>query len=62
MVFEERFKKEDVNITKIISSNFTLIMKEIKSLKQQVNDLKERMEFTQNDQEKMLRTFEITMN
>ena len=37
-------------------------MKEIKSLKQQVNDLKERMEFTQNDQEKMLRTFEITMN
>ena len=37
-------------------------MKEIKSLKQLVNDLKERMEFTQNDQEKMLRTFEITMN
>ena len=37
-------------------------MKEIKSLKQQVNDLKERMEFTQNDQEKMLLTFEITMN
>ena len=37
-------------------------MKEIKSLKQQVHDLKERMEFTQNDQEKMLLTFEITMN
>ena len=44
-------------------------MKEIKGLKQQVNDLKESMEFTQNypDQkvagvEKKNSTFEIVMN
>ena len=44
-------------------------MKEIKGLKQQVNDLKESMEFTQNypDQkvagvEKKNSTFEIAMN
>ena len=37
-------------------------MKEIKSLKQQVNDLKEWMEFMQNDLEEMLLAFEITMN
>ena len=44
-------------------------MKEIKGLKQQVNDLKESMEFTQNcpDQkvagvEEKISTFEIAMN
>ena len=46
-VFKEEFKKQEVNITNIISSNLT--MKEIKSLKQEVNDLKESIEFTQND-------------
>ena len=50
-VFKEEFKKQEVNITKIISSNFTLKMKEIKSLKHEVNDLKESKEFTQNDLE-----------
>ena len=50
-VFEEEFKKQEVNITNIISSNFTLTMKQIKSLKQEVNDLKENIEFTQNDLE-----------
>ena len=28
-VFEEEFKKQEINITKIISSNVTLTMKEI---------------------------------
>ena len=50
-VFKEEFKKQEVNITKIISSNFTLKMKEIKSLNHEVNDLKESKEFTQNDLE-----------
>ena len=40
-VFEEEFEKQEINITNIISSNFTLKMKEIKYLKQEVNDLKE---------------------
>ena len=48
-IFEEEFKKQEVNITKSISNNFTLTMKEIKSLKQEVNDLKESIEITQND-------------
>ena len=35
-VFEEEFKKYEVNITNIISSDFTLTMKEVKGLKQEV--------------------------
>ena len=68
-VFEEEFKTQEVNITNIIISNFTLTMKEIKSLKQEVNDPKESIEFTQNDLEekvvdveKKISTFEIKMN
>ena len=68
-VFEKEFKKQEVNITKIISSNFALTMKKIRSLKQEVNDLKESIEFTQNDLgekvadvEKKVSTFEIKMN
>ena len=53
-VFDEEFKKQEVDITKIISSNFTLTIKEIKNLKQEVNDLKESKEFTQNDLKKKL--------
>ena len=49
--FEEEFKKQEVNIANIISSNFTLTIKEIKSLKQEVNDLKQSKEFTQSDLE-----------
>ena len=54
VVFDEEFKKQEVDITKIISSNFTLRIKETKSLKQDVNDLKESKEFTQNDLKKKL--------
>ena len=56
-VFKEKFKKQEVNITNIISSNFTLTKKEIKSLKQKVNDLKESIEFTQNDLEEKILTW-----
>ena len=38
-VFEEEFKKYEVNITNIISSDFTLTMKEVKGLKQEVINL-----------------------
>ena len=69
MAFEEEFKKQEVNITKIIIINFTLTMKGIKSLKQEVNDFKESMEFRHNylkqnvtDVEGKISTFEITMN
>ena len=68
-VLKEEFKKQEANITNIISSNFKLTMKEIKSLKQEVNDLKENIEFTQNDLgekvadvDKKISPFETTMN
>ena len=68
-VFEEECKKQEVNIMTIISSNFTLTIKEMKSLKQEVNDLKKNIEFTQNyleekiaDVEKKISTFEIKVN
>ena len=68
-VFGEECKKQEVKIMTIISSNFTLTIKEMKSLKQEVNDLKENIEFTQNDLEekiadveKKISTFEIKVN
>ena len=68
-VFKEEFKKQKLSITNIISSNFTLTMKETKILKQEINDVKESVEFTQNDLEenvanveKKISTFEINMN
>ena len=48
-VFEEEFKRQEVNFTNIISINFPLTMEDIKSLKKEVNDLKESIEFMQND-------------
>ena len=48
-VFEKEFKKEELTIKNIISSNFTLTVKKIKSLKQEVNDLQKSMEFMQSD-------------
>ena len=35
-VFEEEFKKQEVDITKIVSRNFSLTIKEIKSLKRRL--------------------------
>ena len=43
-VFKWEFKKQEENITNIISSNFRLTMKEIESLKREVNDLKESIQ------------------
>lgn len=50
-VFEDQFKKQETNLAKIISRNLEMTMQEMKSLKNEVNDLKKRMEFTQNDME-----------
>ena len=40
--------KDGLKSTKIISGNFEITMQEIKSLKNEVNELKRTMEFTQN--------------
>ena len=50
-VFEDQFKKQETNLAKIISRNLEMTMQEMKSLKNEVNDIKKRMEFTQNDME-----------
>ena len=50
-VFEDQFKKQKTNLAKIISRNLEMTMQEMKSLKNEVNVLKKRMEFTQNDME-----------
>ena len=50
-VFEDEFKKQEQNLAKIISGNLEKTMQEIKSFKNELNELKKSMEFTQNDLE-----------
>ena len=54
--FQEEFKKQEVHITNIISSNFKITMEEIKKspeqikeLKKEVTDLKSSIEYTDAD-------------
>ena len=47
-VFEDELKKQEQNLVKIISGNLEITMQEIKSFKNEVNDLKKSMEFTQS--------------
>ena len=39
-VFEDEFKKQEQNLAKIISGNLEITMQEIRSLKNEVNELK----------------------
>ena len=55
-IFQEEFKKQEVHITNIISSNFKITMEEIKKsqeqikeLKKEVTDLKSSIEHTDAD-------------
>ena len=50
-IFQEKFKKQAENITNLISGNFKLTMQEIHWLKNEVNDLRKSLEFTQNNLE-----------
>ena len=49
--FEDNLKNQEQNLAKIISGYLEITMHEIKSLKNEVNELKRSMEFTQNDLE-----------
>ena len=60
-VFEDEFKKQEQNLAKIISGNLAITMQEIKSLKNEVNELEKSMEFTQNDQGERVNTVEENM-
>ena len=42
-IFQEEFKKQEVHITNIISSNFKITMEEIKKSKEQIKELKKEV-------------------
>ena len=44
-VFEDEFTKQEQNVAKIISDNIEIIMQDIKSFKNEVNELMKSMEF-----------------
>ena len=60
-VFEDKFKKQEQNLAKIIRGNLEITMQKIKSLKNEVNELKKSMEFTQNDLEERVNNVEENM-
>ena len=44
-VFEDEFTKQEQNIAKIISDNIEIILQDIKSFKNEVNELMKSIEF-----------------
>ena len=44
-VFEDEFTKQEQNVAKIISGNIEIILQDIKSFKNEVNELMKSMEF-----------------
>ena len=48
-IFQEEFKKHAENITNLISGNFKLMIKESHGLKNEANDLKKSLQFTQKN-------------
>ena len=60
-VFENEFKEQEQNLAKIISGNLEITMQDIKSFKNEVNELKKSMEFTQNDLEERVNNTEENM-
>ena len=60
-VFEDEFKKQEQNLTKIINGNLEITMQEIKSLKNEVNELEKSMESSQSDLEETVNNVEENM-
>ena len=58
---EDEFKKQGENLAKIIHGNLGITMQEIKSLKNEVNELKKSTKFTQNDLEERVNNVEENM-
>ena len=42
-IFQKEFKKQEVHITNIMSSNFKIIMEEIKKSQKQIKELKKEV-------------------
>ena len=47
-IFSEEFEKQQNNLPNLIRDNLEITMKEIKSIKTEMNDLKKSIEFTEN--------------
>ena len=47
-IFREEFEKQQKNLLNVISGNLEITMKEIKSIKTDMNDFKKSIEFTEN--------------
>ena len=47
-VFEEEFAKQQQQISKIIENNLVITKQEIGKLREEINDLKKSIEFTEN--------------
>ena len=50
-ILQEEFKKQAENKTNLINGNFKLTMQVIHGLKNEINDLRKSLEFTQNNLE-----------
>ena len=59
-IFQDEFKKQAENIINLISGNFKLTMQEMHGLKN-VNDLRNSLEFTQNNLEEKVDNVEKRM-
>ena len=57
-IFQEEFKKQEQNIAKVISGNLALTMQEIKTVKKDISDLKDSLEFTEGEMKEKLATAE----
>ena len=56
-VFREECEKQWQNLLNIITVNLEITMKEVQSIKSEINDLKKSIEFTENVLEKKFKNF-----
>ena len=47
-ILREKFEKQHKHLLNVVSRNFEITMKEIKSIKIEINDLKKSIKFTKN--------------
>ena len=57
-ICKKELKKQQKNLLSLISGNLETTMKEIKSIKTEMNDLKESIEFTENVLEEKVQKYQ----
>ena len=60
-IFQEEFKKQERHILNIINGNFEITTNEIKNLKQEIGELKNSLDFTEEALEKKVEKLEENM-